>query len=229
MAIKPVHLASAALLAIALYGLFAYVVAPDYWQRFTGKHPSVDDVPNLTRGGDGLPGDPVNLTLHGSEQALRAAMAKAGWDVADPLDLRDDARIVVDTLAHRAYNDAPVSKLFLFGRVEDVAFEMPIGGDPSRRHHVRFWRSGEGDAMRWVGAATLDKSVGLSHTTGQVTHHIDANVDAERDHVLGTLQDARQLRQRWYVANFHKARDGRNAGGDAWQTDGRLGAGAFAR
>lgn len=225
MATRPARLLWASLLAVALYALAAYIVAPDYWRRFVGMHPSVDDVPNLTRGGDGLPGDPVNLTLHGDEQALRAAMAKAGWDVAAPLDLRDDARIVVDTLAHRAYADAPVSRLFLFARVEDIAFEMPIGGDPSRRHHVRFWRDGEGASMRWVGAATMDKSVGLSRTTGEVTHHIDADVDAERDHVLATLHAAGLLPDQWYVAGFHKVREGRNAGGDPWRTDGRLGAG----
>lgn len=225
MALKGHPLLWALVAAALVYAVAAYVIAPEYWQRFVNQHPSVDDVPNLTRGGDGLPGDPVNLTLHGDGQALRTAMTKAGWNVADPLGLRDDARIVVDTLAHRAYADAPVSKLFLFGRVEDVAFEMPIGGDPSKRHHVRFWRVGEGETMRWVAAATLDKSVGLSHTTGQVTHHIDANVDAERDHVLGTLHASGKLQERWYVANFHKIRDGKNAGGGPWQTDGRLGAG----
>ncbi len=213
------------LFAALAYVLLAYVVAPDFWKKLGTDHPAVDDVPNVTHGADGLPGDPVNLTLHGDEQALRAAMAKAGWSVADPLNLHDDARIVVDTLAHKAYTDAPVSNLFLFGRVEDIAFEMPIGGDPSRRHHVRFWRSDRDGKPRWVGAATLDKSVGLAETTGQVTHHIDADVDDERDHVLGTLHATGLLRQRWYVAGFHKIRSGRNAGGDPWQTDGRLGAG----
>ena len=214
------------LAVIALcYVVLAYVIAPGAWKRFVSGHPLIDDVPNVTHGKDKLPGDPVNLTLHGDEAALRAAMAKAGWTVADPLGLRDDARIVLDTLARKAYPSAPVSNLYLFGRVEDIAFEMPIGGDPSRRHHVRFWRSGQGKHERWVGAATLDKSVGLAHTTGQVTHHIDANVDQERDHVLGSLHDAGGLSKRWYVKDFHTQRSGKNAGGDRWQTDGRLGAG----
>jgi hypothetical protein len=33
----------------------------------------------------------------------------------------------------------------------------------------------------WLGAATFDTRVGFSHTTGQVTHHIGPDVDAERD------------------------------------------------
>ncbi|MCY7313963.1 MAG: LssY C-terminal domain-containing protein [Pseudoxanthomonas sp.] len=214
-----------ALAVIAVcYLLLAYVVAPHAWKRVTSIHPSVHDVPNVTLGADGLPGDPVNLTIHGDEATLRAAMAEAGWTVADPLGLRDDARIVLDTLAHRGYSSAPVSKLYLFGRIEDIAFEMPIGADPSRRHHVRFWRSGASEPFRWLGAATLDKSVGLAHTTGQITHHIGADVDKERDHVLASLDDSGRVLRRWYVADFHKERNGKNAGGDLWRTDGRLGA-----
>ena len=207
------------------YFIVAYVVAPDAWKRFVGGHPSLEEVPNVTQGKDRLPGDPINLALLGDEVTLRAAMGKAGWTAADPLGIRNDARIVLDTLARKAYPSAPISNLYLFGRAEDIAFERPIGRDPSRRHHVRFWRSDDGGQVRWLGAATLDKSVGLAHTTGQVTHHIDADVDQERDHVLGSLDDAGQLLQRWYVPDFHPQRSGRNAGGDLWQTDGRLGAG----
>lgn len=214
-----------ALALVALYALAAYIAVPDAWRDFVRAHPRVDDIPNVTTGGDGLPGDPLNLAIYGDNGQLRSAMKAAGWDIADPLDLRDDARIVADTLAHRAYAHAPVSKLYLFGRVEDVAFEMPIGGDPARRHHVRFWRADRDGQPRWLGAATLDKSVGLASTTGQVTHHIDADVDAERDHVLDTLRDAKQLDDRWYVPDFHRVREGRNVGGDPWRTDGRLGAG----
>ncbi len=211
--------------AAVLYGLLAYVVAPDAWQRYVRSHPAIDDVPNLTLGGDGLPGDPVNLTLYGDEAALRAAMGAAGWTVADPLDLRDDLRIAADTVGRKPYAAAPVSNLYLFGRVEDIAFEMPIGGDPARRHHVRFWRADRDGRARWVGAASLDASVGLARTTGQVTHHIAPDVDAERDHVLHSLREARRLREQWYVKGFHALRQGRNAGGDPWRTDGRLGAG----
>jgi hypothetical protein len=74
----------------------------------------------------------------------------------------------------------------------------------------------------WFGAATYDERVGLSYTTGQVTHHIGPDVDAERDLI------ARQLAQRGVVASFtwldafHDQREGRNGGGDPWRTDGRL-------
>src|SRR2546427_628383 len=79
---------------------------------------------------------------------------------------------------------------------QDLAFEKPAGRSASRRHHVRFWRSGElgqGGEPLWIGAATFDRSVGLSHRTGQVTHHIAPDVDTERDGLVADLVRAGQL------------------------------------
>ena len=46
------------------------------------------------------------------------------------------------------------------------------------------------DRPAWVGAATFDRSVGLSHTIGQVTHPIAPDVDAGRDRMVSELQQA---------------------------------------
>ena len=35
---------------------------------------------------------------------------------------------------------------------------------------------------------TYDRSVGLSHRTGQITHHIGADIDAERDGLFADLR-----------------------------------------
>lgn len=64
--------------------------------------------------------------------------------------------------------------------------------------------------------------MGLSHTTGQVTHHISGDVDKERDHVLQTLKNSGQLSSDELVPNFHTTRTGKNGGGDVWTTDGSL-------
>jgi len=76
---------------------------------------------------------------------------------------------------------------FLFGRHQDLAFEQEVSRSAGERHHVRFWRTPlrtDGDRPVWIGSAAFDRSAGLSHTTGQVTHHIAADVDAERDTVM---------------------------------------------
>lgn len=215
-------------IALALGGIYlaiAYVIMPWDWRRYVARHPDLADAPRVTHTASGIPGDPLNLALVGQEADLVAAMSKAQWFAADRLGVASSAAIAADTVLRRPYATAPVSNLYLWGRKEDLAFEQPVGRDPRRRHHVRFWRTEEVDAEGrtiWVGAATFDRGVGLSRTTGQVTHHIDGNIDAERDHVVGTLQKAEAVASLDWLDDFHTQREGRNGGGDRWHTDGRL-------
>jgi hypothetical protein len=132
----------------------------------------------------------------------------------------------------RPYKDAPVSSLYLWGRKEDLAFGQEIGPDPQKQHHVRFWQSEKVDAdgrPLWMGSATYDQSVGLSHTTGQITHHIAADVDAERDHLFQSLEQTHDLADMYVIGDFHKIREGRNGEGDPWHTDGKLYVGVTVR
>jgi hypothetical protein len=152
-------------------------------------------------------------------------MKAASWYSVDPLGLRSDLKIAADTVLERPYKQAPVSNLYLFGRKEDLAFEQPVGNDPRQRHHVRFWKSDKLDDLGrplWAGAVTFDRSVGLSHTTGQITHHIDGDVDAERNRLFDELRATQSLAEFQVKEDFHPIRTGKNGGGDAWFTDGRL-------
>jgi hypothetical protein len=206
------------------YVAVAYLFLPQIWKTYARLHPSFDDNPRLTETGDGHPGDALNVALTGTESQLKTIMEAAKWYPADPLGLRSDLRIGADTVLKRPYDEAPVSKLFLYGRPEDFAFEQPVGDDPRHRHHVRFWRSQKTDQGRpiWVGAATYDERVGLSHTTGQITHHTAADIDAERAHVFETLEVTGGLAEMYKVPSFHKQLEGKNGGGDRWCTDGAL-------
>jgi hypothetical protein len=221
----------AALVFAAIVGSYlaiAYVVLPIFWVRYAHRHPAIDETPGITITGDDHPGDPINVALIGAEEDVKRIMHAAGWFPADPLGLRSDVKIAADTVLERPYDTAPVSNLFLWGRKEDLAFEQPVGDDPRQRHHVRFWKSAKLDATgrpAWMGSATYDKHVGLSHTTGQITHHIAADVDAERDHLFECLKQTGELADVQAIDDFHKVREGRNGGGDPWHTDGRLFAG----
>ena len=68
----------------------------------------------------------------------------------------------------------------------------------------------------------------MSHTTGQITHHIAPDVDAERDHLFRCLEQTGDLSEVYAVDDFHKICEGRNGGGDPWVTDGRLLVGVIA-
>lgn len=214
-----------ALVAIALYLAVAYLVMPLAWKGYERRHPSLEDIPGITYTGGGIPGDPLNVALIGTRSEIEAIMAAAAWRPADPLSLRSDLQIAEATIAKRSYDTAPVSNLFLFGRKEDLAFEKPSGDNPRQRNHVRFWKTEKQDADGrpiWMGAATYDSRVGLSHTTAQITHHIDADIDAERDRLFADLTATGMLAETYAIADFHTTREGRNGGGDPWRTDGAL-------
>src|SRR5262249_50718931 len=100
-------------------------------------------------------------------------MPAAKWDPAAPLTLKSSVEIAVDAMCERRAPHAPVGNLYLFGRKEDLAFEQAVGDSPRHRHHVRFWRPAKTDPDGrpvWVRSAVYDERVGLSRTTGQVTH-----------------------------------------------------------
>jgi hypothetical protein len=210
---------------LLLYLGMAYLLVPAAWNRYGHRHPSLENLPDITYAAHGIPGDPINVSLIGTKADVIRIMLAAGWYPADPLSLRSSLEIAAATVLKRSYDDAPVSNLYLWGRKEDLAFEQPVGRDPRQRHHVRFWRSDRDDSDGrpvWVGSATYDRRVGFSHRTGQVTHHIAADVDAERDHLFADLARTGDLAETYTVDDFHKTRQGRNGGGDPWHTDGKL-------
>jgi hypothetical protein len=118
-----------------------------------------------------------------------------------------------------------VSNLFLFGRRQDLAFQKQVGGNARRRHHVRFWQSvggGHAGTPLWIGAATFDVRVGFSHRTGQATHHIAPDIDAERHLLIEDLINAGWVAKTYQVTGVGATLNGRNGGGDRYQTDGEL-------
>ena len=210
--------------ATLIYLLVAYLFMPglDHWK--VRRHPDLAAGEHLTHTGSGLPGDPLNIALVGSEEQVIRAFHAAGWDPANPLTFASSVRIAVDTVFKKPDPNAPVSSLYLYGRKEDLAFEKPVGHSPRERHHVRLWRSDQTDDDQplWMGAATHDIGVELSRTTAQMTHRIAPDVDAERGLLLAELAQANpRLTIRWIV-DFHQVLEGSNGGGDPWHTDGRL-------
>lgn len=209
---------------LVLWAVTAYLVAPRLWEVFYAYDGAFDGLSRVTQTSDGHPGDPINIALEGSEEEVVLAMTAAGWYAADPITFATSLRIVVDSVLRRPDDAAPVSPLYLFGRKEDLAFEQPVAGGPRHRHHVRFWKWSETRNARsvWFGAATYDERAGLSYTTGQVTHHIGPNVDAERDLIVDQIRAHDLAGDVEWIDAFHQVREGRNGGGDPWRTDGRL-------
>jgi LssY C-terminus len=218
------RLAAAAIVAIAVYLGLAYVLAPFFWRHFE-RQPELASFEATTRTALGLPGDAINVGLEGAEDDVLCAMHAAGWRPADPVTLSSSARIVGSVLFDRPYLDAPVSPLFYENRRQDLAFEKSSGKSARTRHHVRFWKAldaGDDGLPVWLGAVVFDDGLGVSHYTGQVTHHTAADIDAERDLLMSDLEQAKKVEEIYSVSGVGPTLFARNGGGDRYFTDGDI-------
>lgn len=210
--------------ALVLYGLTAYVILPALWYDYE-RQPGLAGRNMVTATAQGVPGDPLNVGVVGSKAQLVYAMSLAGWKPADAITLRSSIEIGLSVVLDRPYADAPVSSLYLDGRMQDLAFERPDGTSADRRHHVRFWhildKGVEGHGV-WLGSASFDRGVGVSHDTLQITHHIDPDLDRERDFVITSLTDAGVVQQTYQVTGTGPTLNGRNGEGDPYYTDGEI-------
>ena len=216
-----------ALNSVLFWAVLAYLAIPRVHQVLTWLYVP-DYFIGRTRTPDGLLGDPVNLAVHGDEDDIHAAMRAAGWVRADAITPRSALRIVVSSLLRRSYPAAPVSTLVLFGRGQDFAYQKEVEGNPSQRHHVRFWHTPAGwvlpggRSVDWLAGATYDRSVGLSALTFQVTHKIDADIDIERNFVVDDVRWANAAAGLGVWPDFFTAYHDKNGGGDRVETDGDL-------
>ena len=90
---------------------------------------------------------------------------------------------------------------------------------------MRFWQvldAGADGRPLWLGAATFDRSVGVSHYTGQITHHVAPDIDAERDQLVADLKSAGMVEASYSVSGVGPTVFARNGGGDPYFTDGEV-------
>jgi hypothetical protein len=207
-----------------VYLLLAYLILPVVWTHHEHE-PGLASLPMVTRTADDIPGGPLNVGLVGSTEDITRAMHAAEWFPADPITLRTSIEIIGSVMLDRPYHDAPVSPLYYQGKKEQLAFEKPVGKSADRRHHVRLWQvleKGTDGRPVWLGAITFDRGVGLSHDTGQVTHHIGPDIDAERDLLMQDLREAGMVEAFFQISGVGPTLHGRNGEGDPYYTDGEI-------
>jgi hypothetical protein len=212
------------LILVGAYTALAYLALPALWSHYDHQK-GLATLPMMTFTAQGIPGDPINVGLVGDDKDVLCTMQAAGWFPADPVTFRSSIEIAGSVLLDRPYRDAPVSYLYYQKRREDLAFEKPDGRSADHRHHVRFWKvldTGEENRPVWLGAVTFDRSVGVSHYTGAVTHHIDADIDAERQLLADQLNAAGMVEAKYQVTGIGPTFAGHNGGGDLYYTDGEV-------
>jgi hypothetical protein len=208
--------------ALAIRKLFASSVPQTISANLLTSLESVlATAPQRSTGKENRPGDPINLILAGSNEAISQAFRQAGW--AEPQgkngqSIFDTARAVING---DGYDVAPVSDLYLYGRKEDLAFEKVLNTF-NKRHHLRLWQTAsqtpDGRPI-WLGAATHD--TGIDIHPGVISHATDPNLDDERDQVESDLTST-GVRGVQLILPPQPLRSGSTATGGAWHTDGRL-------
>jgi hypothetical protein len=193
---------------VTTYALGAYVLVPAIIRAYRIIRPA-EHLPLYCVTPDGFASDPLNIGVLATRRQLILAMEKSGWYLADPHSLKNTFRAGLSTIYGWIYNNAPVSSLYLFGRKQDIAFQIPIEGQPGHRHHVRFWATTfdgnepshiraihwqhrkehvQSDNLLWVGAASLDVGIGFIRHNLQLTHMIEPDTNKERELIVNGLK-----------------------------------------
>ena len=173
----------------------------------------------------GNPGDMVNYALIGTQDQVTKAFAAAGWVQVDKTTQDAVVHGLISTLSHAAYTEMPMSTLYLFGRSQDLSFAR---ADPlavaAIRHHLRVWKTTEtvaGEPL-WVGSATHDNGFEKDQRNGGITHHIDANVDQERDFLEQSFSGAGVIAGAAYVLPANPLTTAKTATGGSFESDCRI-------
>lgn len=206
---------------LGLYLVLAYIGIP-LLVRFWRIVIKPNHIPVYAITADGWPSDPVNIVLVAqSKRQLIQNMRRAGWTTADKVTLTTALKLADSIVFGTLYPTAPFSSLYLFGRKQDIGFQIQEGNPPTakHRHHVRFWQLRENPVGKgphithhsfwenilaryighekqvWIGAATHDIGpFAIRWRSGQITHQIDEETNKERDFLIKTLKDSNQVK-----------------------------------
>ena len=203
--------------------LLVLVTALIAFIRFYPYNYNFPAYPKITHTQSGAEGDPLNLVFIGSKDQITHSFQQAGWLIPDPITLQTSEKIAVASLAHSSYPTAPVSNLYVFGRVQDLAFEKPTN-DVANRGHIRLWKTETliGRQLVWIGQASYDSGIELSGTNHLPTHHIAPTVDLERNAVGADLGKSGLVKEEADAAFTPPIVYARNGGGDYYASDGEV-------
>src|SRR6266852_5492443 len=182
-------------------------------------------IPRRVSDSEGNAGDMTNFLLIGSEAQVQQIFQDAGWVKVDRDTKNAVLHGVLASISKESYITMPMSVLYLFGRPQDYGFAH---AEPltvvTTRHHLRIWKSTltVGGQPLWVGAATHDMGLERDQRNGKLTHHIDPNVDDERDFVSHSLTGSGYVTQHTSVLPSNPIKDEKTATGGSFHSNGEV-------
>jgi len=179
------------------------------------------ELPSRSMTGSFKPSDPVNLAFLGSPQQIEAAFRAAGWTYGDSVSTLSVLREMRAMSSLNSYSHLPISKQWLDGEPPDFRFEKSFDSY-QKREHIRIWNEDTVEEGLWAGGAIRETSAQWSLRKGKFIHHVDSDVDAEREKIV------RELTLPGCVAHVYRLQRARPselmrfASGDLIETDGGI-------
>ena len=167
--------------------------------------------------------DLTNVMFVGTREEIAAAFRAAGWEEAQHRSFRANIRLIRAVGEGGGYTGAPMSSLLLDGAPAEMSWEKGLN-DVSKRHHIRIWKqpvTWQGQEV-WLGAATRDVDFSILRAGKAMSHHIDENVDAEREKVVFDLQFTNCAKVIDWAERTQVPNATRNGTGDPMTTDAEL-------
>jgi hypothetical protein len=178
-------------------------------------------VPRRSLTGRGRRSDLVNLAFVGSRQQIEAAFKAAGWTYGDSVSAWSVLREMRAVSSLSSYAHLPISKQWLAGRAPDFSLQKSFDSY-QKREHIRFWNQDELAPDLWVGGAIRETGAAWSIRTGRFIHHVDADIDAEREKVVRDLTLTGCVAHVYRVQLAQNPEREKNASGDTLRSDGSL-------
>lgn len=171
------------------------------------------------------PGDPLNIVLIGHAEDVIAALTASDWDFTEAITMDSILEMIGAAIAEKSFIYAPISKLYLFDRPQDIAMQR---GRPSinQRNHMRLWLApfrAQGLPV-WVGQVSRDIGVKVTVRSPTLTTHvIDPVVDEAREYLMHSLLHRGAVSRFAFVRGVGRSESNaprENLTGDPYITDG---------
>jgi hypothetical protein len=131
-------------------------------------------------------GDPLNLVIIGSEEAVWPAFLRMGWDPTAALSAGSAVKTGIFGVFGGAWRYAPISDLYVYGRPQDIALQK-VRSNIHYRNHLRLWKAPVTYRGLPVAIGQISRDIGTRITTKSptlTTHRIDPDVDETRASLL---------------------------------------------
>jgi hypothetical protein len=178
-------------------------------------------LPTQSVTGAGKASDVVNLAFVGTAEQVEAAFGAAGWTYGDRVSTLSVLREMRALSSQNSYSHLPISRQWLNGDAPEFRLQKSFDSY-EKREHIRIWDERAIEPGIWVSGAIAETSARWSFRKGKFIHHVDSDLDAERERVAAELQLTGCVEHVYHVRRRESPEGLRAASGDELRTDGTI-------